>query len=108
MRTRYENEQNRVCPIKVTLETMQMRNSVLKKASKLKDQEEGGVYRKIFLKRDTHPDVRAEEKRLYKVFKAEKNKPENAGKEVLFDCKARMVTVDKEEVNRFRLSSYFH
>ena len=105
--TRDENEQNRIRPIKVTLETMQMRNDVLKKASKLKDQEEGSVYRKVFLKRDTHPDVRAEEKRLYEVFKAERDKPENAGKEVLFDRKARVVTVNKEEVDRFRLFTSF-
>ena len=71
-----------------------MRNQILKKASKRKDQEEGSVYRRIFLKRDTHPDVRAEEKRLYEVFKTERDKPENVGKEVIFDRKNRIVTVN--------------
>ena len=102
-----ENDQNKVRPMKVTLESMQMRSQMLKNASKLKDQEEGSAYKRIFLKRDTHPDVRAEEKRLYEVFKAERDKPENVDKEVLFDRKNRVVTVNRDEIDRFRLFSSF-
>ena len=84
-----------------------MRYEILKNSSKLKDQAEGSAYRKIFLKKDVHPDVRAEEKRLYEVFKAEKKKPENVNKDVVFNRKTRVVTVNAEEVDRFKLFSSF-
>ena len=73
----------------------------------LKDQPEESKYRKVFLKRDQHPDVRNEEKRLYEVFKAEKKKPVNADKDVVFDRKTRVVTVNNEEVDRFKLFTSF-
>ena len=101
------NQQNKTRPLKVTLEKREMRDNVLKNATKLKDQPEGSDYKKIFLKRDTHPKVREEEKRLYEVWKAEKAKPENAGKEVIFDRKARVVTCNGDEIDRFRLFTSF-
>ena len=73
----------------------------------LKEQGEGSPYQKIFLKKDTHPEVRKEEKRLYEVFKTEKRKGENADKEVLFNRRTRVVTVNGEEVDRFKLFSSF-
>ena len=105
--TRDENEPNRTRPIKISLEKSQMRYEILKKSNKLRDQAEGSIYRKIFLKKDVHPDIRAEEKRLYEVFKAERDKPENVGKEVLFDRKTRVVTVNADVVDRFKLFSSF-
>ena len=84
-----------------------MRYEILKNSSKLRDQAEGSIYRKVFLKKDVHPDIRAEEKRLYEVFKAERDKPENVNKEVLFDRKTRVVTVNEEVVDRFKLFSSF-
>ena len=105
--TRDENAPNRTRPLKVTLEKSQMRYEILKNSSKLRDQAEGSIYRKIFLKKDVHPDIRAEEKRLYEVFKAEREKPENADKDVLFDRKERVVKVNGDEVDRFKLFSSF-
>ena len=102
-----ENQGNRTRPLKVTLEQRSMRNIVLKNSKKLKDQPEGSRYKKVFLKRDQHPDIRNEEKRLYEVFKAEKNKPENADKEIVFDRRARVVTVNNEEIDRFKLFTSF-
>ena len=106
--TRDENMPNKTRPLKITLEKSQMRYEILKNSSKLRDQAEGSIYRKIFLKKDVHPDVRAEEKRLYEVFKSEREKPENAGKDVLFDRKERVVKVNGEEVDSFKLFSSFH
>ena len=103
--TKDDDEPNKTRPTKVTLENSQMRYEILKNSSKLKDRAEGSVYRKIFLKKDVHPDVRAEEKRLYEVFKAEKKKPENVNKDVVFNRKTRVVTVNAEEVDRFKLFS---
>ena len=58
----------------------------------LKDEDESSPYYKVYLKRDTHPEIRKEEKRLYEVFKAEKNKAENADMDVVLDRKKRVVT----------------
>ena len=102
------NQQNKTRPLKETFEKSSMRNAVLKNAYKLKDQTDDDPYKKVFLKRDTHPEVRNEEKRLYDTFKAEKEKPENVGIDVVFDRKTRVVTVNGEIIDRFKLFSSFH
>ena len=102
-----EERENRNRPLKITFSQSSMRNKVLKNSSKLKDQPEESPYKKVFLKKDQHPDVRKEEKRLYEVFKAERNKPENADVEVLFNRKSRIVTVNGEEIDKFKLFSSF-
>ena len=84
-----------------------MRNEVLKNSNKLKDHPDGSVYKKVYLKKDQHPDDRLEEKRLCEVFKAERNKPENADKEVIFNRRTRVVTVNGDEIDRFKLFSSF-
>ena len=104
---RNEGQGQRNRPLKITFGHSSMRNKVLKNSYKLKDQPEGSVYKKVFLKKDQHPDVRLEEKRLYEVFKAERNKPENGDKEVVFNRKTRVVTVNGEEIDRFKLFSSF-
>ena len=60
------------------------------------------------VKTDQHPDIRNEEKRMYEVFKAERNKAENADKVVVFNRKLRVVTVNGEEIDCFKLFSGFH
>ena len=65
------------------------------------------MYKKVYLKIDKHPDDRLEEKRLYEVFKAERNKPENADKEVIFNRRTRVVTVNGDEIDRLKLFSSF-
>lgn len=102
-----ENQANKTRPLKVTFEQSNMRNNVLKNAKNLKDQLEGSPYYKVYLKKDQHPEVRAEEKRLYDVFKAETNKAENADKEVVFNRRTRIVTVNGDEIDRFKLFSSF-
>ena len=102
-----ENQVNRSRPLKVTLEKRSMRNMILKNSKNLKDQPEGSPLRKVFLKRDQHPGIQNEEKRLYEVFKAEKNKPENADKDVVFDRRTRVVKVNDEEGDRFKLFTSF-
>lgn len=101
-----QNEQKKR-PLKVSFKKRTMRDEVLKNARKLKDEGGNSPYKKVFLKRDTHPDIRKEEKRLYDVFKAEKDKPVNADNEVIFDRRKRIVTCNGEEIDRFRLFSSF-
>ena len=102
-----EEEVDKNRPLKITLGKRSMRDIILKNSKNLKDQPEGSEFKKVFLKRDQHPEVRKEEKRLYEVFKAEKKKPENAEKEVIFNRRSRIVTVNNEEVDRFKLFSSF-
>ena len=98
-----EEQEGKTRPLKVTLEQRAMRDNILRNAKNLKDLPEGSQFKKVFLKRDQHPEVRNEEKRLYEVFKAEKNKPENADYPVMFDRRKRIVMVNNEEVDRFKL-----
>ena len=102
-----ENQMNKTRPMKVTFEKSDMRDKILRNSKKLKEQGDDSWYGKIYLKKDTHPEVRKEEKRLYDVFRAEKSKGENADKEVLFDRKTRVVTVNGQEIDRFKLFSAF-
>ena len=102
-----ENQENRNRPLKITFGQSSMRNKVLRNSKRLKDQLEGSPYKKVFLKKDQHPDIRNEEKRLYEVYKVERNKPENADKEVIFNRRTRVVTVNDEEIDRFKLFSGF-
>ena len=51
-------------PILVVVNSREDRDAALDKAKKLKDKE---VYKRIFVKRDTHPSVRAEWTRLHEV-----------------------------------------
>lgn len=76
------------------------RNTLLKAAKKLKDA--GEQYRRIFIKKDVNPVVRKELGRLKDAFAAERDKPENQGKLVAFDDKARQITVDGTIVDFYR------
>ena len=100
-------DEDKTRPLKVTLEERAMRDMILRNSKNLKDLPETSQFKRVFLKRDQHPEVRKEEKRLYEVFKAEKKKPENADLPVLFDRRNRVVTVNNEEVDRFKLFSSF-
>ena len=103
-----ENQPNKTRPLKIILKQSSMRGNILRNSKKLKDQPEESPYKKVFLKKDQHPDIRNEEKRLYEVFKAERIKPVNADKDVVFDRKLRIVTVNNEEIDSFKLFSGFH
>ena len=102
-----ENQTERIRPLKMTFDSPEMKNKVLKNAYKLKNQNDDDPYKKVFLKKDLHPEVRNEEKRLYDVFKKEKAKPENADKSVIFDRKSRIITCNGEEIDKFKLFTHF-
>lgn len=57
---------------------------------------------KVYLKKDTHPGIRREMKRLRDVEKREKEKPENQGRNVWYDWKERNVTVDNLIIDTYR------
>ena len=64
------------------------------------------MYNTIFIKSDVHPSIRKEMARLYVVEKAEKETPENAGRNVNFDKKNRTITIDGLVVDRYKPSFF--
>ena len=62
---------NRKRPILVEVRRKQDRDNVLNKTNRLKDA--GGLYKNVYVKKDVHPNVRKEWKRLREAEAAEKN-----------------------------------
>ena len=65
---------------------------MLSKVSVLKTTDE--VYKKIYIKKDTHPNVRLEWKRLRDGESEEKNKPDNVGCVIRLDTRERKLYRD--------------
>ena len=82
-----KQEQNRKRPLLIRLDSKNERDGVLGNTKRLK--EAGNAYRYIFVKKDTHPSVRREWKRLKDAETTEKQKPENQGCEIELDFKKR-------------------
>lgn len=79
-------------PILVTVETKDIRDGVIAKARKLKDA--GEQFGRIFIKRDEHPSVRNEWKRLKAAEATEKERPENVGCNIRLDMRERRLYKD--------------
>lgn len=80
---------NTIQPILIICKSELLKQSILKKAKKLKTS--GTVYEKIFIKRDSHPVVRAEWSRLFKSFEDAKNNCDNIGNAIVFDYRKRTI-----------------
>jgi hypothetical protein len=91
-------------PMLVCLPDKGMRKSILEKAKALHEEEE--PYKRAYIKKDMHPAVRREFDRLNKVHKEEKDKPGNAGKNIVYDHKRREITCDGLVIDRFNLSFF--
>lgn len=83
---------NRARPILLTVITREAKDNVLEKAKLLKSS--GDVYKRIYIKKDVHPSIRLEWKRLREVEKREKDRPENMGCTIRLDTKERKVYRD--------------
>ncbi len=103
-----EAAQGRKRPILVTLENPLKRRDILAKSGELKKAGQRKVgdtevdWSKVYIKKDQHPAVRREWKRLNEVCKAEQRKPENAGHTVRIDYKKRQVTRDGVAIESWR------
>ena len=69
-----------------------MRDRILGKSKKLK--EAGDPFGRIFIKKDVHPAVRNEWKKLEDVEMVEKNRPENVGCTIRLDSRERKIYRD--------------
>lgn len=91
-------------PILVAVASREDRDAVLERAKRLK--EAGETFKRIFVKKDTHPAVREEWKRLKDAEKTEKEKPENAGCNIYMNYKERTLYKDNEVIDKFSLMSF--
>lgn len=89
-------DDDKVRPLLVTVGSEDERNEIVKKAR------ECTSMRGVRLKKDCHPSVRAEWKRLFDVKKAEETKAENAGKVVTVNLRKRNVTIDDRVIDTWK------
>lgn len=89
---RLGNVGNRKRPILVSMATREEKFKVLEKSNQLKNA--GSIYSTIYIKKDVHPSVREEWKRLRGVEAAEKENPANVGCTIHLDTKERKVYRD--------------
>ena len=92
-------------PILVVVDSREVRNAALDKSKNLKSPDKE-AYKRIFIKRDTHPSVRAEWTRLHGVVKTEKDKSENSECNIHLDFKARKVFKDGVAIDQWNLESF--
>lgn len=95
---------DKVRPILVTVSSVDTRSEITSNSRKLKDA--GENFRKIRVKKDVHPAIRREWKRLHEAEAAEKAKPENEGHTIHFDTKNRHLTRDGVIIDTWQ-PSYF-
>lgn len=101
---RLGREGGRRRPILITVTYRSDRDAVLEGAKRLK--EAGEMYKKIFIKKDTHPAVREEWKRLKEVEKREKERPENVGCNIYLNYKERQLYRDGQVIDKFNLMGF--
>ena len=81
------------------------RDRILNKAKTLK--QAGGDYAKIYIKKDVHPNIRMEWRRLREVERNEKERPENSGCVIRLDTRERKVYRDGEVIDEWSQQSFF-
>ena len=85
-------EGRRCRAILLTVNNREARDRVLAKAPQLKQGDKS--CEKIFIKKDVHPSIRNEWKRLRDAEKVEKERPENVGCEIRLDTRERKLYKD--------------
>ena len=91
-------------PILAKVANREVRDGILENARALKDA--GPSYRRIYVKKDLHPAIRKEWKRLRDVVATEKAKPVNQGCTITVDYKTSQVTRDGIKIDKWR-PAYF-
>ena len=90
---------NRKRPILVVVESSQRRNAIVEKSRNLK--QAGPPFDSIYVKKDVHPAIRKEIRRLYRREKEEKDKPENQGTNIKYDAEQRVLLRDGLVIDRY-------
>lgn len=95
---------NRKRPILITLSSRNARDAALDKAKKLKSS--GDQYSRIYVKKDVHPSVREEWKRLRSAEKTERERPENVGCSIRLDTRERKLYKDDVVIDAWSLQGF--
>ena len=80
------------------------RDTALEKAKILKSA--NVTYNKIYIKKDVHPSVREEWKRLREVVQREKDRPDNTNSVINFDVRERKVYKDNVVIDQWSMLSF--
>lgn len=92
-------------PILVTVASRKDRDAVLDKAKNLK-QCSNEAFKKVYIKKDVHPSVRAEWKRLHEAERTEKARPENVGCNIVLNFRERQLLKDGVVIDRWSLQGF--
>ena len=87
-------------PLLIVVRNREQRDVVLRNTKKLKDA--GDSYSRIYVKKDQHPAVRKEWKRLFDAEKAEKEKAENQGANIRLDTRERKLYRNDEVIDSWQ------
>ena len=86
-------------PILLVLSSVTDKQNILNQSKRLKDA--GDEFKSIYLKKDLHPDVRKEWKRLRDSARNEKSKPENHGMNIFVDYTNGVLRRNGDVIDRF-------
>ena len=92
-------ETGRSRPILAKVPSRAARDKILENTKELRAV--GPAYRRIYVKKDLHPTIRKEWKRLRDVETAEKGKPVNQGCTIRLDYKKREITRDRVVIDKW-------
>ena len=95
-----EKKDNRIRPILLKTKSREARDKLLEKAKSLSSKED--PYKSVYIKKDVHPLVRLEWKRLKDREKEENDKPENVGRPAVLDSKTRTLLRDGQIIDRWQ------
>ena len=93
---------DKVRPLLVVTESTEIRNRIVASSKEQHDPRLTGIR----IKRDTHPGIRREWKRLFDLKEVEENKPENEGRTITIDMKKRQVMRDDEVIESWNASLF--
>lgn len=91
-------------PILVTVKSQEERDATLAVAKHLMSA--GERYKKVFIKKDVHPSVREEWKRLKESEKNERERPENVGCNISLNVRERKLYKDGLVIDEWRGSNF--
>ena len=92
----------RARPLILPMGSKAARDKVLEKTASLKNHgADDHPFRKVYVKKDIHPAVSKEWKRIHDLEKTEKEKPGNQGVEIRFDKETRQLLRDGVVIDRF-------
>ena len=100
---RYESSKRR--PIIAVVNSKADRDSALDKGKDLKSHTKE-IYHRIYVKKDQHPTVREEWKRLHTVFQTEKERPTNHDCDIQFNFRERKIYKDGTVIDQWNIQNF--